>query len=144
MKKVTPLKQQSRQLREEFGVSETLASLGLAMYVLGCKSSTGFHLTTLPMPTFVRIDGLGPLLFSPLSEIPQIGRNPIYIITFAVYLILSVVTSTCRNFAGFIVVRFLQGFFGSPCLATGAASLSDMVSWSRVKYYKPVLGADNV
>ena len=96
------------------------------------------------MLTFVRIDGLGPLLFSPLSEIPQIGRNPIYIITFAIYLILSVVASTCRNFAGFIVVRFLQGFFGSPCLATGAASLSDMVSWSREKYYEPVFGADNI
>ncbi|OAA73008.1 Major facilitator superfamily domain, general substrate transporter [Akanthomyces lecanii RCEF 1005] len=94
--------------------------------------------------------GLGPLLFSPLSEVPQIGRNPIYIITFAIYLILSVVASTCRNFAGFIVVRFLQGFFGSPCLATGAASLSDMLSvikipyamsaWSGAMYAGPALG----
>ncbi|KAJ3496944.1 hypothetical protein NLG97_g2289 [Lecanicillium saksenae] len=118
------------QLRTEFKVSETLASLGLAMYVLGY--------------------GLGPLLFSPLSEIPQIGRNPIYITTFFVYFILSIGASVCHNFAGFIVLRFLMGFFGSPCLATGAASLGDMLSvvkipyamsaWSGAMYAGPALG----
>jgi len=41
-----------------FGVSISMASLGLSMYVLAY--------------------GIGPLLFSPLSEIPVIGRNPPY------------------------------------------------------------------
>lgn len=86
-----------------------------------------------PTPPFginvltMALDGIGPLLFSPLSEIPYIGRNPVYVITFAIFLVLSVAASVCQSFAGFLVVRFLQGFFGSPCLATGAASLSDMV-----------------
>ncbi|PCG89033.1 Major facilitator superfamily domain, general substrate transporter [Penicillium occitanis (nom. inval.)] len=91
---------------ERFGVSNLKATLGLAMYVLGY--------------------GMGPLLFSPLAEIPRIGRNPVYIITFALFFILSFPTAFVKSFAGLIVLRFLQGFFGSPCLATGGASLGDM------------------
>ncbi|KAF4340304.1 H+ antiporter [Fusarium beomiforme] len=91
---------------ERFGVSNLKATLGLAMYVLGY--------------------GIGPLLFSPLGEIPRIGRNPVYIVTFAIFVIISIPTALVGSFAGLIVLRFLQGFFGSPCLASGGASLGDM------------------
>ncbi|RKL51803.1 Transporter mfs1 [Fusarium oxysporum f. sp. narcissi] len=91
---------------ERFGVSNLEATLGLAMYVLGY--------------------GIGPLLFSPLGEIPRIGRNPVYIVTFGIFVIISIPTALVDSFAGLIVLRFLQGFFGSPCLASGGASLGDM------------------
>jgi DHA1 family multidrug resistance protein-like MFS transporter len=91
---------------EKFGVSNLEATLGLAMYVLGY--------------------GIGPLLFSPLGEIPRIGRNPVYIVTFGIFVILSIPTALVDSFAGLAVLRFLQGFFGSPCLASGGASLGDM------------------
>ncbi|KAH7377245.1 major facilitator superfamily domain-containing protein, partial [Plectosphaerella cucumerina] len=118
------------QIIESFGVSETVASLGLALYVLGY--------------------GLGPLLFSPLSEVPYIGRNPIYITTFMIFILLTVAAALCPDLPGFLVLRFLQGFFGSPCLATGAATLTDMFSviyipyslaaWSAAMYCGPALG----
>jgi DHA1 family multidrug resistance protein-like MFS transporter len=72
-------------------------------------------------------DGIGPLLFSPLSEIPFIGRNPVYLLTFAVFLVLCGIAPILNSFSGLLAVRFFQGFFGSPCLATGGASLGDMV-----------------
>jgi len=97
-----------------FGVSIGSASLGLSMYVLAY--------------------GIGPLLFSPLSEIPIIGRNPPYIISYAIFVILLVPTALVDNFAGLIVLRFLQGFFGSPCLATGGATLQDMYSLIKLPY----------
>ncbi|SCV38501.1 related to FLR1-Putative H+ antiporter regulated by yAP-1 and involved in multidrug resistance [Fusarium fujikuroi] len=93
---------------EKFGVSNLEATLGLAMYVLGY--------------------GIGPLLFSPLGEIPRIGRNPVYIITFGIFVVISIPTALVDSFAGLVVLRFLQGFFGSPCLASGGASLGDMYS----------------
>ncbi|KAF2669446.1 MFS general substrate transporter [Microthyrium microscopicum] len=93
---------------EQFGVNVQLASMGLSMYVLAY--------------------GLGPMLWSPLSEIPSIGRNPPYVFTFAIFVILCVPTALVNNFPGLVVLRFLQGFFGSPCLATGGASLQDMYS----------------
>jgi DHA1 family multidrug resistance protein-like MFS transporter len=99
---------------ERFGVEIGAASLGLSMYVLAY--------------------GIGPLLFSPLSEIPIIGRNPPYIISYAIFVILLVPTALVDNFAGLIVLRFLQGFFGSPCLATGGATLQDVFSLIKLPY----------
>ncbi|KAH8688045.1 major facilitator superfamily domain-containing protein [Phaeosphaeriaceae sp. PMI808] len=66
--------------------------------------------------------------------IPVIGRNPPYIISYAIFVILCVPTSLVDNFAGLIVLRFLQGFFGSPCLATGGASLQDIYSLIKLPY----------
>jgi DHA1 family multidrug resistance protein-like MFS transporter len=99
---------------EKFGVNVQLASMGLSMYVLAY--------------------GIGPMIFSPLSEIPAIGRNPPYMLTFAIYVILLVPTALVENFPGLIVLRFLAGFFGSPCLATGGASLQDMFSIIKLPY----------
>jgi DHA1 family multidrug resistance protein-like MFS transporter len=66
--------------------------------------------------------GLGPLLFSPLSEIPQIGRNIPYATTFFLYTLVSIPLALVRNAPAFMFLRFLQGF------ATGGASLSDVYS----------------
>ncbi|CEJ56374.1 benomyl/methotrexate resistance protein [Penicillium brasilianum] len=117
-------------IMKEFGVSDLVATLGLSLYVLGY--------------------GTGPLIFSPLSEIPVIGRNPVYIVTMFLFVILSIPTAFVGNFAGLMVLRFLQGFFGSPCLASGGASIGDMyslmslpyamMSWVSAAYCGPALG----
>jgi DHA1 family multidrug resistance protein-like MFS transporter len=78
--------------------------------------------------------GIGPLIFSPLSEIPVIGRNPVYIATMAIYVLISLPAPLIHNFAGLMVLRFLQGFFGSPCLASGGASLGDMFDLMNLPY----------
>jgi DHA1 family multidrug resistance protein-like MFS transporter len=101
-------------IMKEFGVSTLLATLGLSLYVLGY--------------------GIGPLIFSPLSEIPVIGRNPVYIVTMFLFVIISIPTAFVNNFAGLVVLRFLQGFFGSPCLASGGASIGDMYSIMSLPY----------
>lgn len=101
-------------IMREFGVDTLLATLGLSLYVLGY--------------------GIGPLAFSPLSEIPVIGRNPVYIITMFLFVIISIPTALVKNFAGLMVLRFLQGFFGSPCLASGGASIQDMYSLMALPY----------
>ncbi|EWG42429.1 hypothetical protein FVEG_04238 [Fusarium verticillioides 7600] len=113
-----------------FGVSQLKATLGLALYVLGY--------------------GIGPLIFSPLSEIPRIGRNPVYIVTMFLFVIISIPTALVDNYPGLMVLRFLQGFFGSPCLASGGASLGDiyslmalpyaMMAWVSAAYCGPALG----
>ncbi|PKY04997.1 MFS general substrate transporter [Aspergillus campestris IBT 28561] len=97
-----------------FHVPNSVASLGLAIYVLGY--------------------GLGPMLFSPLSEIPQIGRNPPYLISLTIFVLLSVPCALVSSVPGFMVIRFLQGLFGSPCLATGAASIADITADVYIPY----------
>ena len=115
---------------KEFGVSPTAASLPLSLYVLAY--------------------GTGPLLFAPLSEIPIVGRSPVYAVTMLFFVILSIPTALVKNFAGLLVLRFLQGFFGSPCLANGGATMQDMYSllklpyaltvWVSAAYCGPALG----
>ncbi|KAF2143070.1 uncharacterized protein K452DRAFT_225726 [Aplosporella prunicola CBS 121167] len=97
-----------------FNVTLQDAFLGLSMYVLAY--------------------GIGPLLWSPLSEIPSIGRNPPYLITFGIFVVLIVPTALAPNFDTLIAMRFLLGWFGSPCLATGGASLGDMYSLIHLPY----------
>ncbi|KAL8931380.1 MAG: hypothetical protein Q9216_007220, partial [Gyalolechia sp. 2 TL-2023] len=118
------------EIMSVFNVDATAASLPLALYVLAY--------------------GIGPLFFSPLSEIPIIGRNPMYMITFTLFVIISIPTALAKSFAGLLVLRFLQGFLGSPCLATGGATMQDMYSllklpyamtfWVSAAYCGPALG----
>jgi DHA1 family multidrug resistance protein-like MFS transporter len=105
---------------------------------------------SLPLSLYVLAYGMGPMLWAPLSEIPIIGRSPVYAATMALFTILSLPTALVNNFAGLLVLRFLQGFFGSPCLAIGAATMQDMysllylpyalVAWVSAAYCGPALG----
>jgi len=99
---------------KEFGVSQVKATLGLTLFVAGY--------------------GIGPMIWAPMSEIPQIGRNPIYIGTLAVFVIFQVPTALAVNFAMLLCFRFLTGFIGSPVLATGGASIGDMFRPNKRAY----------
>ncbi|PYH90621.1 MFS general substrate transporter [Aspergillus ellipticus CBS 707.79] len=96
------------------GVSDIVASLGLTMYVIGY--------------------GIGPMIFSPLSEIPVIGRTAPYILTYIIFVILCVPMALVNNLAGILILRFLLGFFGSPCLATAGASYGDFYGPVEMPY----------
>ncbi|KAI1386746.1 MFS general substrate transporter [Hypoxylon trugodes] len=118
------------QIMVAFDMGYEAAALGIALYVAGY--------------------GLGPLLWSPLSEIPAVGRTAIYIVTFFVFTWLALGASVVDNFGGLMTLRFLLGFFGSPCLATAGATLDDMFApwklpyvltvWSSSATLAPALG----
>jgi DHA1 family multidrug resistance protein-like MFS transporter len=95
-------------ITEYFNVSPIAAALGFSLYI--CSY------------------GLGDLVFAPLCEIPIVGRNPVYYITFVLFWILSFPSAVVTNFGGLLVLRFLLGFFGSPALANGGATFGDMYS----------------
>lgn len=74
------------------------------------------------------------MLWAPLSEVDFIGRGPIYASTFIAFVVFSIIASTTHSWGGFLTVRFLQGFFGSPCLAIGGASMHDLFPALKVPY----------
>ena len=120
----------TESVMQEFHVSRVAATLGLTLFVAGY--------------------GLGPMIWAPMSEIPQIGRNPVYIGTLAVFVILQIPTALARNFGMLLAFRFITGFIGSPVLATGGASIADMYKpqkraygiglWGIAAVCGPVLG----
>jgi DHA1 family multidrug resistance protein-like MFS transporter len=99
---------------EQFGCSAAVASLGLALYVIGY--------------------GFGPLVFSPLSEIPAFGRMGLYIATSFIFTLLIIPTTLTNSLPAFMVARFLCAFFGSPPLSTAPASFTDMVALNKLPY----------
>lgn len=78
--------------------------------------------------------GIGPMLWSPMSEMPQLGRNSIYFFTLLGFVLFQLPTGYAVNTPMFLVFRFLTGFLGSPALATGGATLADMYDPSVVSY----------
>ncbi|KAF7561805.1 hypothetical protein G7046_g2351 [Stylonectria norvegica] len=113
-----------QQVMEEFGVSEIVATLGLSLFVLGY--------------------GLGPMLFSPMSEMPTIGRSRIYFWTLFVFVLLQLPTGYAVNITMLLIFRFLSGFFGGPVLATGGATIIDMYPPAEVPYWIGIFGASGV
>lgn len=107
-----------------FGVGQVPATLGLCLFVGGY--------------------GLGPMLFSPMSEIPQIGRNPIYLGTLVIFVALQPAVALATNFGMLLAFRFITGFFGSPVLATGGASLSDIWRPKKRAYAMSIWGISAV
>lgn len=107
----------ARYFMQRFGVNDEESLLPLSMYVAGY--------------------GLGPMLFSPISEIAYVGRNPLYLVSFIIYFVISIILAAVANesFASLVVLRVLQGFFGSPILASGAASIDDVYDRFTAPYF---------
>jgi DHA1 family multidrug resistance protein-like MFS transporter len=95
-------------------------------------------------------DGLGPLIWAPVSELDFVGRSPVYAVTFVAFLCFSVLVATAKSWRAFLAFRFFQAFFGSPCLANGGASMHDLFPeftvpysltvWISAAYCGPALG----
>jgi DHA1 family multidrug resistance protein-like MFS transporter len=105
-----------KDIMSEFGVSETVATLGLSLFTLGY--------------------GIGPMLWSPMSEIPQLGRSRIYVYTLLAFILFQLPVGFANNMAVFLIFRFVTGFCGSPCLSTGGGTIADI--------YDPVTAASAV
>lgn len=103
-----------------FGVAQVPATLGLTLYVAGY--------------------GLGPIIWSPMSEIPQLGRLWVYIGTLFIFVLFQIPTALATNFGMLLAFRFLTGFFGSPALATGGATIADMYRPQKQAYGLAIWG----
>lgn len=62
------------------------------------------------------------------------GRNIPYLVSYFLFIMLTIGAATVKNFPGFIALRFMQGLVGGPVLATGGASASDLYSMVKVPY----------
>lgn len=74
------------------------------------------------------------MFLAPLQELPQFGRNTIYMASFFLFIIFQIPIITATNIQTILAFRFLTGFFGSPALATGAASMGDFYPDNQLAY----------
>ena len=74
------------------------------------------------------------MLWSPMSENPKLGSGGIYFWTLLIFVLLQFPIGFAVNMTMFLVFRVLTGFFGSPSLATGGATIADVYDPARVAY----------
>lgn len=98
-------------VQEHFNVSQTVAVLGLTLFVLGY--------------------GTGPMFLCGFAEAPPIGRTPVYILSVLAFTLFNLGVLWAKNIGMLLAFRFITGFVGSPVLATGGSSLADI--WSEKK-----------
>lgn len=94
------------EIRQDFRVSDEVATLGLALYVLGFA--------------------LGPIIWSPLSEV--YGRRPIFVVSYTVYIAFTVAAPFASNITALIVIRFFASAFGSSAQTIPGGMIADLFS----------------
>lgn len=98
------------QMDAEFGNSRLVATLGLSTFVLGIA--------------------LGPF-WSPLAEF--YGRRPIYLASFAAFMVFLIPSAVAQNIETMIVVRFFQGLAGSAFLSVSGGTVSDLFARNEMQ-----------
>ncbi|BGP38653.1 hypothetical protein JCM10450v2_002603 [Rhodotorula kratochvilovae] len=105
---------------------------------------------TAGLTVFVAAYGIGPMILTPMQELPAWGRTPVYLAGLLLYVLFQIPPIAGDNITVVLLFRFLSGFFGSPALATGGASMADIFpphliataigAWSIGAVCGPVLG----
>ncbi|CAO1621145.1 unnamed protein product [Sympodiomycopsis kandeliae] len=94
----------SQEISQEFGVSETVSTLGLTTFVAGL--------------------GIGAVFLAPLSE--KFGRNTVYWSSFFVFAIFQLPVALATNIGTVLASRFIAGFAGSVPLTVTSGSVGDV------------------
>ncbi|KAJ5206496.1 Major facilitator superfamily domain general substrate transporter [Penicillium cf. griseofulvum] len=92
------------QIKENFGTTTEVATLGVSLYVLGFA--------------------LGPLIWAPMSEL--FGRQIVFITTYCGLTIFCAACTGATNIETMLVFRFLSGAFGSSPLTNSGGVIADM------------------
>lgn len=85
-------------------INRTIATLGVTLFIFG--------------------QGIGPLLFSPISEI--YGRRPVYLLSLFLYCTFQLMTSFGQTLPIMLVGRFFSGFAGGTFITVISGTFSDM------------------
>lgn len=103
-----------------FGSSIVTGGLGL----IEEKYNVSLEVAILTCSIMVCGFAVGPLLWSPLSEI--IGRRPVYFISLGLYVIFNIPCALAPNIGGLLACRFLCGVFSSSGLSLAGGTIADV------------------
>ncbi|KAK0744962.1 major facilitator superfamily domain-containing protein [Apiosordaria backusii] len=109
-----------------------MAAYSISAYVSGVDSiATEFessHIVALVgMPTFQTAFAAAPMVLAPFSEF--VGRKPVFLSTYILYSICTLIIAVVDNLPGLLVARFFQG--------VGASTFSTMVGGVIADIYQP-------
>ncbi|KAI1179119.1 major facilitator superfamily domain-containing protein [Nemania sp. FL0916] len=112
--------------------------------LLAAHYHTSVQAINLTITLYVIFQGIAPSFFSPLSD--TLGRRPVFLITFTIYLLAGVgLVVNTNSYVALIFLRGLQSIGGSAVLSLAYAVVADIVPHSRRgSVLGPMLAATNL
>ena len=99
---------------------------------------------TLDLTLYILAYGIGPMLLTPLQEMALYGRNPVCIISLAIFVIFNLPIVVPHNFSVILAFRFFTRFTGGPALVTRGASMANIFPGSKLSYIISICALDAV
>jgi MFS family permease len=90
-----------RIIQEDMHVSSNMINLTITMYMV--------------------FQGISPLFWGSVAD--MIGRRPVFIVTFMVYIVACIGLACAKTFGTLVALRMLQSFGSSSAIAVGAGTI---------------------
>lgn len=74
------------------------------------------------------------LQLSPLSNLPSIGRTPVYILGSLTFCLFNIGTALAKNLHTILILRFFGGLVGSAPISVGGATLMEIYEPNQIPY----------
>ncbi|EED12734.1 caffeine resistance protein, putative [Talaromyces stipitatus ATCC 10500] len=101
-------------IEKKFGVSEEVGILGLALFVIAY--------------------GIGPLILSPISNVPSFGRTPVYVLGSLAFCLFCIGCALAKNIETILILRFFGGIVGTSPTCIGGTTLAEVFGPREVPY----------
>ena len=97
-----------------------------ALKTIAKSLSVSLELTNITVTMYLIVQGIVPSIFGDLSE--GLGRRPVYLLVFIIYIAASIGLACQNSYAGLLVLRMLQSAGSSGTIALAYGVISDIAA----------------
>ena len=139
---------QKKSITLLIGVAMMFSGLTANIYLpslplLEKEYKTSLQLINLTITAYIIVQGIVPAFFGELSD--KIGRRPVYLISFTIYVVASVGLALQHSYAALLTLRMLQSLGASATVAIGYGVVADVAKPAeRGAMVGPTLVGSNV